>query len=351
MDKNVKNVKPYKASKVKLDKKYSMGVYVVVLIAAILARIAQLQTNMNFFTGKYIDDSFGKNYTMGVIIVGFILIFLVLLLGESRDKVIKSCILINPMRMGADKLTKKVSPKVGAVSIVMAFLVLFDIFLDLSYVVNKNQDLSTEENPVFAFAGLSVLSVFAYIAAIISMITFISIGVNLLKNEGITRGNCVFLSSYAIWKLLQIFEMIGNDELVSANSEKVYILLTAMSSSVFFMLAAKFYAGFEKKHTRFWMCMFAYASSILAAVSTIPRYVIFFTKNYMERDGMGTPSTADVGLIVITVAMITVFWSAYVYRTMPKLNLGNNRRWTATSIVVKKGSMRSIEEDLRDMRK
>lgn len=351
MDKNEKTVKPYTPSKVKFDKKYSMGVYIVILVLAVLARTLQLQTNMNFYTGKYIDDSFGKNYTLGVLIVGFILIFLSLVLGESRDKAIKSCILINPMRMRAEKLNKKISPKVGAVSIVMAFLVLFDIFLDLSYVVNRNRELSTAENPVSTFAGLTVLSVFVYVTAVIAMITFISIGTNLLKGEGFTRGNGVFLSSYAIWKLLQIFEMIGRDELVSASSEKVYVMLTAMASSAFFLFAAKFFSGFEKKHTRLWLCMLAYISSILAAVSTIPRYIIYFTKNYMERDGMDSPATSDVGLIFLTVSIITVFWSAYEYRVMPKLNLGNSRRWSKTTVTIKKTKMRSIEEDLRDMNK
>lgn len=351
MDKNERSVKPYKASTVKLDKKYSFPVYICVLILAVLARIIQLQTNMDFYTGKYIDDSFGKNYTVGVLIIGFILIFLVMLLGESRDKAIKSCILLNPMRLRAERLNKKISPKVGAVVFIMAFLVLFDIFVDISSIISRNQDLSTEAEPVSAFAGMTALNWFSYVCAAIAMLTFISTGANLLKGEGISKGNCVFFSSFAVWKLLQIFEMIGRDELVGAYSEKVYIMLTAMASSAFFLFAAKFFAGFEKKHTRFWLCMLAYISSILAAVSTIPRYVIFFTKNYTERDGMSTPSTGDVGLIFVTVALIMVFWSTYVYRVMPKLNLGNSRRWSRATFTLKKGGMRSIEEDLRDMKK
>ena len=63
---------------------------------------------------------------------------------------------------------------------------------------------------------------------------------------------------------------------------------------------------------------------------------------------MDTPATSDAGLILVPVAMIMVFWSAYVYRPMPKLNLGNSRRWARTAVVVKKNSMRSIEDDLRD---
>ena len=133
--------------------------------------------------------------------------------------------------------------------------------------------------------------------------------------------------SFPIWKLMQIFAMINNGEIIGVYSEKIYIMFTAMTSSAFFIYAAKFFAGFEKKHTRFWMCIYGYTASIFAAVSTIPRYVIFFSKSYAERFGMSTPDTSDVGIIFVTVAVVAVFWSTYVYRVMPKLNLTGKRRW------------------------
>lgn len=337
-----KNVKPYRQSKVKLDKKVSVATYVLTLICAVIARTAQLQTNMNFETGKYIDNSLVKNYTLWVLIIGFALTFLVMFLGQSRDKAIKSCILINPMRLKSDRLNKKISPKAGAAMFLVAFLIVFDIFLDISSVINRNKELSTEDNPVSAFAGMGGLDWFMYICAVISVITFISIGTNILKGEGFSRGNCVFLSFFAIWKLLQIFSMISKGEIIGIYSEKVYIMFTAMSSAAFFLYAARFFAGFEKKHTRFWMCMFGYISSVIAAVSTVPRYVIYFTKTYEERYGMATPATSDVGIIFATVAIVAVFWSTYVYRVMPKLNLTGKRRWSNTNVTVTK--MKSIDE-------
>ncbi|MDE6709807.1 MAG: hypothetical protein K2J76_04900, partial [Oscillospiraceae bacterium] len=170
-----KTVKAYKPSKVKLDKKASMAAYALTLVAAVLARIAQLQTNMNFKTGKYIDSSLGKNYTLWALIIGFALIFAVMILGQSRDKAIKSCILINPMRLRADRLNKKISPKSGAVMFLMAGLIVFDLFLSLSSIVQRNKAISTKEEPVFAFAGVSVLSCFVFVCAIITVVTLISI--------------------------------------------------------------------------------------------------------------------------------------------------------------------------------
>ncbi|MBP1561832.1 MAG: hypothetical protein J6C96_11425 [Oscillospiraceae bacterium] len=338
-----KNVKPYTPSKVKLDKKLSLAAYALTLVAAVIARTVQLQTNMNFNTGKYIDPSIAKNYTLWTLIIGFALIFAIMIFGQSRDKAIKSCILINPMRLRADRLNKKISPKSGAVMFLMAGLIAFDIIMDLSMVAHKNKEISTEDNPVFAFAGIPVLDWLIYVCAIVAAVTFISTGVNIIKGDGFTRGNCVFFSSFAAWKLLQIFSMFDGNTIIGAKSESVYVMFTAMLSSVFFINASRFFAGFEKKNTRFWMCISGYAASIFAAVSTLPRYIMFFTKDYLERGNLTAPETSDVGIIFVTIAVVAVFWGTYVYRVMPKLNLTGKRRWSRTTLAVQ--SMKSIEEE------
>ncbi|MDE5576476.1 MAG: hypothetical protein K2J11_03705 [Oscillospiraceae bacterium] len=335
--------KPYKTKKVKIDKKFSMGAYALTLVAAVAARTAQLQSNMNFSTGKYIDPSPAKNYTVFVLIIGFILIAVIMLIGKSRDKAIKSCILINPMRLKPERLAKKVSPVAAAVMIIMAGLMVFDIIFALSSVARKNAEISTEENPVFAFAGVPVLTWITYVCALITIITFISTASNILKGEGITKGNCVFLMFFPIWKLLEIFSMFSENQLVGVYSEKVYIMLTAMASSMFFIYAARVFAGFEKKNTRIFMCIFGYAASIFAAVSVIPRYITYFTFNYMEREGMASPETSDIGIAIVTIAIVAVFWSTYVYRVMPKLNLNGKRRWMKTTVAVR--NMQSIDDE------
>lgn len=335
--------KPYKAKKVKLDKKFSMAAYGLTLIAAVAARTLQLRSNVNFATGKYIDPSPAKNYTMWALIIGFILIAAVMFLGQSRDKAIKSCILINPMRLRAERLAKKLSPVAAAAMMLMAGFMAFDIIMDLTAAAEKNMEISTEENPVFVFAGIPVMTWIVYLCSFITIITLVSMGSNILKGDGITKGNCVFIMFFPIWKLLEIFSMFSENQLVGVYSEKVYIMLTAMASSMFFIYAARVFAGFEKKNTRIWMCIFGYAASLFAAVSIIPRYISYFILSYTEREGMAAPATSDIGIAVVTIAIVAVFWSTYVYRVMPKLNLTGKRRWTKTTLAVK--NMQSIEDE------
>ena len=59
----MKEKKPYKAKKVLLDKKLSLVFYALTLILAVVARTIQLNTNMNFAMGEYIDPSIAKNGT------------------------------------------------------------------------------------------------------------------------------------------------------------------------------------------------------------------------------------------------------------------------------------------------
>ena len=165
--------KPYKAKKVKLDKKFSMAAYGLTLIAAVAARTWQLRSNVNFATGKYIDPSPAKNYTMWALIIGFILIAAVMFLGQSRDKAIKSCILINPMRLRAERLAKKLSPVAAAAMMLMAGFMAFDIIMDLTAAAEKNMEISTEENPVFIFAGIPVMTWIVYLCSFITIITLV----------------------------------------------------------------------------------------------------------------------------------------------------------------------------------
>ncbi len=335
--------KPYKAKKVKLDKKFSMAAYGLTLIAAVAARTMQLRSNVNFATGKYIDPSPAKNYTMWALIIGFILIAAVMFFGQSRDKAIKSCILINPMRLRAERLAKKLSPVAAAAMMLMAGLMAFDIIFELSEVAGKNAEISTEDNPVFAFAGIPVITWLVYVCAVVTIVTLISMGSNILKGDGVTKGNCIFIMFFPIWKLLEIFSMFSENQLVGIYSEKVYIMLTSMASSMFFIYAARLFAGFEKKNTRIWMCIFGYAASVFAAVSIFPRYISYFILSYNEREGMAAPATSDIGIAVVTIAVVAVFWSTYVYRVMPKLNLTGKRRWTKTTLAVR--NMQSIEDE------
>jgi hypothetical protein len=156
--------------------------------------------------------------------------------------------------------------------------------------------------------------------------------VNIFKGEGISSGNCAAFAFYSAWKICDMISLISNNVAVSSSSELLYELFSYMTAVLFFMNTARFFNGMEKKFTRFWMCFFGYVSSILAAVSVIPRYILLLIPTgYEERLSMNIPNISDVGIIFITITMVAVFWSTYVYRVMPKLSEGK-RRWSRAPI-------------------
>lgn len=323
---SAKQVTPYKKKRVFLDKKFSMVIYAVTLVLAVVCRTFQLKDNMNFAKGTYINP--GINWTMVVILVGFALLLAVMIFGESRDKVIRSCILINPMRLKAERLNKKVSPKAAASMFVMAGLLIYETIAPIVSQISQNKSMSTEDEPIGAFAGITAMQWINYAFMIILFCTFISTGMSIFRGEGITKGQCVFITFYPIWKLVRTFELITTYQVIGPYSEKCYILMTNVFAALFFLNVVRFFCGYEHKRTRYYMILFGYAASITAAVSTLPRYAMFFLIDYTVREGMLSPDSTDVGLIFVTATIVAVFWSTYVYRVMPKLNLTGKRRWT-----------------------
>lgn len=320
-----------------IPKKTSLAVYVIVLLLALAARTIQLYTNMNFTTNRYIDPSPAKNYTMMILIPGFILLAFVLLAGSARDKVVGSCILINPWRLRYDRLKKKIPGSAGYSALLMAFLMLAQIVFDFVDIIHANNEiiktLTAEEREDYSkltgyTGGMGINHVIMFFV----FLSFISIAVNIFKGEGFSPGNCASLYIYAIWKTMDIMTMLTENTLAAQSSELVYEMFSGMTAVVFFMNTARFFNGMEKKYTRFWMCFMGYVSSILAAVSVIPRYImVLIPTNFDERLDMNIPNVSDMGIVFITITLVAVFWSTYVYRVMPRLNTGN-RRWSKAPI-------------------
>ena len=200
-----KQVTPYKKKKVFLDKKFSMVIYAVTLVLAVICRIFQLKDNMNFQKGTYIDPGF--NLTLAVILVGFALLLAVMIFGESRDKVIKSCILINPMRLRAERLNKKISPKAAASMFVMAGLLIYETIAPIAAQISLNKSMSTEDEPIGAFANITAMQWVDYAFMAVLCFTFISTGVSIFKGDGITKGQCAFLTLFPIWKLINVISL------------------------------------------------------------------------------------------------------------------------------------------------
>ncbi|MCL2055295.1 MAG: hypothetical protein FWG90_12810 [Oscillospiraceae bacterium] len=345
MGKNQKEAKPYKNKKVLLDKKMSLFVFYITLAAGVLLRIIQLSTNVDFATGKYIDNSFYQNYTVACLVIGFALILAVLKLGESKDKVIDSVVLINPMKMGYEKLAKKIPNQAAYCMFIMALTIVAEIYLQLSAVAlyNRENRIAPEDLPPgfyfpdFPFLGVPAMKWCVYAFMIVMVITLMSAGTNILKGVGLTKGNCFFFIFYPIWKLLDIFILVGGNEIVGVYSDKVYGLMSAIIASVFVLLMIRFFSGFEKKHTRFWLIAFGYFTTIVTTVSVIPQFLMFIIIDYNLRDNMSLPDITDLGMGLIAIFIIAAFWSNFEYKPAPKLEIKGvgKRRWMTSTIVDK----------------
>ena len=316
-----------------ITKKASMGVYLIVLLLAVAARTLQLYSNMDFSTGLYIDPSPMKNYTLMVLVIGLFLLAVVLIAGSAKDKVIGSCILINPMRLRYDRLKKKIPSAAGFSALLMALLIIAEIIFDMFSLVNANKEYAKTLPPAEAedynmLTGYSWGTFFFHFLMILVMLNFIFLAINIFKGEGFSAGNCAAMSLYAAWKIIDMMSIISNHVAVSRYSEYLYEILSYMTAIMFFMNTARFFNGMEKKSTRFWMCMMGYTSSILAAVSVIPRYILLILPtDYDSRLAMSIPKISDIGIVFMTITILAVFWSTYVYRVMPRLNIGK-RRWS-----------------------
>jgi len=317
-----------------IDRKYSMLIFVITAVAATILRTYQLCTNMDFASGQYIDKSLAKNYPLIIIVLGAVLLLLILRFGTSRDKAVQTCILLNPYKLKIDRLNKKVPLLSGVFMLVMAMLIAFEIFMEIITVIHKNKLISSEGSHVGMLSGINALGWVIYGFMLVAMATFISAGYNILKGDGVTKGNAFFFAVYSITKLLQVFKLVADTELIGLYPEKIYIMLCCMSASVFFAYTARFFFDCEKKNTKLWMCFFGYMTGILAAASVVPRYMMFFLIDYAKRDGMLSPDVSDMALIFLPASIISIFWSAYVYRVMPRLNLTGKRRWASSKTVV-----------------
>ncbi len=299
-----------------IDKRATVFLFAAVAIAAVAARIHQFSTNYDFSRGRIIEGGVMQNYPAIIIALGFILIAFFTVFGKSRNKAVDSCVLINPIRLRLDKLNKKFFPSFGVLLFVSAALYLYEMVAIMVSFFSKSEPHSLQ-------GWLKI------IVLVVLIINLVVIGINILKGVGINSENCVFLVSYPVVCILDIFEMIQKYQVVSINSELVYDLLAKTFAAFFIICCIRLFTGFEKRTTRVLTIIMAYFASIFALVATIPSYVMFFAIDYTKREGMIYPDATNIAVILVAFAIVSVFWSRYEYHAMPKLKLKQRKVWAS----------------------
>lgn len=338
----------------KFPKKVSIIPFAVTLIAAVAARCFQLKTNMDWSSGRYIDPSLAKNYPFWIIVLGMIITLVILITGSAKDKVVDSCILINPMRLRYDRLNPKISSPAAYSALLVALLIVVEIAFDFVSIISVNKDIRDQITDQYERKDYNLLTGYTFgnglehFLMVLTAVAFICIGINIFKKVGFTHANCATITFFAIWKTVDVFNLATENTVMAVSSEKVYEMFSGMASALFFLLVARFFNGMEKPNTRILLCFMGYLTAVLTAVSSLPRYILLLDPSgYTERTSMDVPPMTDIGVIFMAITLVCVFWSTYVYRTMPRLVL-NGRRWNRAPLTSKYEDMESIDESGAD---
>jgi hypothetical protein len=317
-----------------LDRKLTLPIFFITVIAATFLRVKQILENTDINTGIYINRDIRVDYPVMVIAGGLFLILLILIFGSSKDKMAGAAMMYNPMHLPVAKLNKNFKIASGTAILITAGTVLFQIFMDISLIVRRNQlvndGIADEDLHISLLTGMGVSDIMSYIFMLIGGITFITIGANMIKNDGISKLNCFFLLFVVFWKVFLIFNVFFTAQeetrIINLYSDKLYIIFSGIATIMMLLSVIRVFGGLEEKRTRMALIFWGYATAIITAVSAIPRLICLM---YLPFDGVGVltmPDVADFGVLLMAIVFIMPFFTGYSYREMSKMTYREGRR-------------------------
>jgi hypothetical protein len=317
-----------------LDRKLSLPIFIITLIAATALRVWQMNTNMDIVSGLYINPDITLNYPLWAIIIGLAIIALILIFGKSEDKISGTATLYNPMGLSAPLLCKNYHAGSGAAMLICAGTFIFDIFMRISLVVRangiKNEGIYDKELQTPALDGLSASDWLDFVLLAFAAITLCTVAANMFKGEGFSKLNCFFLLSIPIMKTLEVFtiffETQEETKIINLLSERMYIIFADIILVFFFLAMIRVFASMEERFTRIAMIFWGYAAAILISVSVIPRFIMYVMLPYDQLGIVTLPDIADIGIAIAVIAIILGLFADFSYKEMERLSYGAGRR-------------------------
>jgi hypothetical protein len=310
----------------RFDRKLSFIPFIITLVAALAARTLQVVFLTDLNTGIYYNRSLLYDYPVMIIAVGMIITLFLLAFGSSEDKVIKSVIMINPMHQPVNTLKHNYGGVSGGVCLAAGGLIAAQLIMYLTSARNRSVELIAqgalpEEVPVLT--GIGANDGAMYFFMVIGFLTFMIMGNNIFKENGITAGNCFFLLAIPVWKIIDAFSVVylmqKETRILMLYSEKLYIIIADMCVAVFFFRLVRVFASMEDKHARIKLIFWGYAASLTTLVSVLPRFIAMFAVPFDRREMLVMPEISDIGLAAFALCVIPAFFSAFSYREMPKI--------------------------------
>ncbi len=290
----------------KIDRKISLIVFYIFAVAIVGLRLCQLVFNFNFnihtLGGGFEIDVFGI-----VFLAGTVLLLVILAAGASRDKVVGTARMINPMRIPIAELSQRLTPACG--------LLFMGLFAAVGY------EIVAEFLAMRKAESVRASSVIMMIFMLFSAFNFLATSISILDKKGISKGCGGWFIIASIMHIIIALRIIMDVPLLAGNTEQLLIMLGNILASAFYITAARLFLGFEKAKTRVMLAFWGYLLSAMQACSVIPRFALFFLGSDNQLVSMETPRIMDAILIILPIMIITIFWGEYKYKEMPKMSL------------------------------
>jgi hypothetical protein len=310
---------------IKIDRKYSIIPFLITLVAAVAARTYQLLYMTDLNTGIYKNRGLLYDYPVIIIAVGLIITLLFIIFGTSEDKVIKSVIMINPMHQPLSTLMHNYGGVAGGVSLGAGALIGAELAMLLGTARNRSLELrEAGAVDVPTFTGLGGADVASIILMLFGVLAFMLTAINIFNGTGITPGNCFFMLSVPVWKIIQcftvVYDMQKEARILILYSEKLYIIIANMCVAMLIFRLVRVFAKMEDSHARLKLIFWGYATSIITLVSSLPRFVVMFVVPFNERASVNLPDLSEIGFAAFAICIIPAFFSNFSYREMPKIS-------------------------------
>jgi hypothetical protein len=324
----------------RFDRKLSFIPFLITLVAAIAARTLQVVFLTDLNTGIYYNRSLLYDYPVFIMAIGMIITLIILAFGRSEDKVIKSVIMINPMHQPIGTLKHNYGGVSGGVCLAAGGLVAAQLVMYMTSARNLTVELiglgaDPEEMPILS--GLGANDWFMFFFMCVGFVTFMLMGNNIFKEEGITAGNCFFLLAIPAWKIIDafsvVYQMQKDTRILILYSEKLYIIIADMCVAMFFFRLVRVFASMEDKHARIKLIFWGYMAAMLPLVSAVPRFIAMFAVPFDLRNSLIMPEISDIGLAAFAFCVIPAFFSAFSYREMPKVTYSQRNAQVALADV------------------
>lgn len=307
---------------IEISKRAAFLMAMLFMIAAAAGRLGQYMTDIDPKTGMFASSYDFMSVYRAVMLGGCAIIALLVVLGRESDKVIKTCILINPYRLRSSKLAARHPKRTGIVSMLMGIAVLAECVFNAKDIIKEyysDGEFHLDGVGRYRLVMMAVLFITAFI--------FFSVSNAVLSDKPISRFQAGMMCIPAIYKCMEALLLFASDTILDMISENILLAVLYASSAAFYLSFARIFLGYEKRSTRMIYMMTGYLSAVMAAASVIPRLVMYFIAGYSQADFIIRPQPTDFVMLLLPFAFLDVFWGTYEYVSMPKVST-SGRKWT-----------------------